>query len=52
MMNKIEKLWLPKGLIQAWAKLALYIKLALTLQPFLFAILTWVLLHFVDIDQT
>jgi hypothetical protein len=40
------------NLNQAWAKLAVYIKLAPTLQPFLFEILTWGLLYLVDIDQT
>ncbi len=37
---------------QGWAKLALYIKLAPTLQLLLFEILTWVFLYLVDTDQT
>jgi hypothetical protein len=37
---------------RAWAKLALWMKIAPTLQPFLFEILTWGLLHLVDIEQT
>jgi hypothetical protein len=40
------------SLDQGWAKLALYIKLAPTLQLLLFEILTWVFLHLVDTDQT
>jgi hypothetical protein len=41
-----------EGLKQGWAKLALYIKLAPTLQLLLFEILTWGFLHLVVTDQT